>query len=184
MPRWGAGTHNIPSHHFSQPCLSFLLPGCLSREVKTELRWRKGTYWNFALVTSLPNRMFFLLLFHKEGGQRGARCVRFFTASTSIETAAVSNGLLNTSTELRDFFSIRYWRHCVPDSLTYLAKLIRLKLTGHPASLKIFHTEWVPLVLLTNISNPYGSVTTPTDELRKFQFSSARPLVKSLSGSP
>lgn len=57
----------------------------------------------------------------------------------------MSNGLLNTSTgleptALRVFFSsTRYWRHCVPDALTYLAKLNRLELTGHPASLRIFH---------------------------------------------
>lgn len=52
----------------------------------------------------------------------------------------MSNGLLKTSKGSRMFFFFptRYWRHCVPDTLTYLAELNRLKLTGHPASLKIF----------------------------------------------
>lgn len=48
---------------------------------------KKKETWNFALLRSLPSRVFFLVLFHKEGGRRGARCVHFFSASTHIEIA-------------------------------------------------------------------------------------------------
>ena len=51
-------------------------------------------------------------------------------------------------------------RHCVPDNLTYLVELNRLELTGHPASLKIFHIVSASFSLFTKISNLYCSVAT------------------------
>lgn len=178
VPRWGTSTvtHSIPLHHFTQPCLSFPLPSELLKEVKAELRWRKGNSWNVALLRSLPSRVFPLVFFHKEGGWRGAQCVRFVTVFTHIEIATWVMGCSTApqAQEWKGFFSARYWRHCVPDTLTYLAELNRLKLTGHPASLKIFHIVRTSFHLLTNINKQYCSVATI------FQFNSNRPLGKAL----
>lgn len=140
-------------------CL-FLCQVTCRKRLKQSSDEEKGNSWNFAFLRSLPSGVFSLVLFHKEGGQRGARCVCFFFHTHW--NSHMSNGLLNTSTGLRmeRFFSTRYWRHCVPDTLTYLAELNRLKLTGHPASLKIFHIVSASLSLFTNISNQHCSVAT------------------------
>lgn len=77
----------------------------------------------------------------------------------------MSNGAAQHLHRLKNGFffppSTRYQRHCVADTLTYLAELNRLKLTGHPASLEIFHTLRSSLSPSSqNISNHCCSAAT------------------------
>lgn len=145
--RWGTGHRDSQTTQRHRFCFfSFSLSGA-EREtrcerVKAEFRQRKGNSCRFREGKKEKKTLCLPVCFHKEGGRRGARCFHMHW------NGHMSNGLLYTSDCLRmerfslppPLFSTRYWGHCVPDTLTYLAELNRLKLTGHPASLEINHT--------------------------------------------
>lgn len=68
----------------SHACL-FLCQVTCRKRLKQSSDEEKETLEMLLFLRSLPSRVFSLVLFHKEGGRRDARCVRSLSVSTHIE---------------------------------------------------------------------------------------------------